>query len=907
MKKWFVKDKNNQVHGPFSDEDIIAQIRFGRFRKKALIQSTESKLWRPLYEIDLFKQELDQLNKAIEKKSRISLVKSAPIEKPVIELKIEEENNFDKTRIVQKAIRQNELRVSKKKKKIPKKGIQLVLLSFLGICLGYGVLMFIQKDEPEKKYGINFEETKYTQKVLPNDEASEFLGNNLVLFANGDYRSLKKVEANFKKFFEQKGQTKSLHAMSCMNKFLLIPYVSKTKKNKTNLRNHIRFIQKNFSGSAEVQLCQMAYENFIDQDFVKKGELLAQLKRIDNVTYLNWYYLIRAIDSFTNSKISKSAQYMSFQDPNEKVFIYELYKNFFKIVQNVNNMNIEFLSSKDTPDMRLMKYLVEPHKEEWLISAKKIAKASGNKLNPMIWAKALIVGAQFQMNQGDQGKAINYAKQSFKVFKNNESKRFLIKNGGLDKEFKANFQSQQILDEAEAYYKAKDWIVAQAYYKEAIEMVPGDASLYYKLGKTYQKLGFNNRAKDFYLKSIEVDKNFEPSWAAQIDLYLIRGKLVEAEEFIDEMKTLFGQTSEVKKWEARFMLETGFIEESILRAKKAMSLNPNDAQSLNILALAYEKKQDIKQAFFYSEQAYELSDDEEILRNYFRLHTYVHGVEESFNKIDQMIQYNEEAVHLLYYKLYSLYVDERYEKTIEFFESRSLFFGEDWEAQKLVTKSYEAIQKLGKSYEMLVGMIAQRPNDTWASESIGDILGKMGQNKEALIHYLSLKQAGEFSNQLYFKIASTYLKLRKFKNALEILQEIPDVKYQSESFLKKAEILQKMGDYASKVPDKIKFYEQCISNLTQYSRLSQMNYKSYLELAKCYRKSGDYDNALVILQKSQQLETGRPEVYLELGDLYWARGETKKAIHHYTVYVKLDPFTKRKVEIEKRIGKHVKN
>jgi len=104
-----------------------------------------------------------------------------------------------------------------------------------------------------------------------------------------------------------------------------------------------------------------------------------------------------------------------------------------------------------------------------------------------------------------------------------------------------------------AYQKSGEFEKAQRCYKQVLKKVPKNADALHLLGVTYRQLGFPKRALEYIQKAIEINPGQAPFYANL----------------------------------ARTMMDIGSDPDSLVAvSKKALSLNPNETEALNIKGIA---------------------------------------------------------------------------------------------------------------------------------------------------------------------------------------------------------------------------------------------------------------------------------------------------------------------------------
>jgi Flp pilus assembly protein TadD len=81
------------------------------------------------------------------------------------------------------------------------------------------------------------------------------------------------------------------------------------------------------------------------------------------------------------------------------------------------------------------------------------------------------------------------------------------------------------------------------------------------------------------------------------------------------------------------------------------------------------------------------------------------------------------------------------------------------------------------------------------------------------------------------------------------------------------------------------------------------NARAYGSLGIIYKKRSEYTKALGMLEKTKTLGKAYPEVFLHLGDIYYAQGDYEKALMHLTVADEIDLTAKIRLSVLNKLGR----
>lgn len=96
-------------------------------------------------------------------------------------------------------------------------------------------------------------------------------------------------------------------------------------------------------------------------------------------------------------------------------------------------------------------------------------------------------------------------------------------------------------------------------------------------------------------------------------------------------------------------------------------------------------------------------------------------------------------------------------------------------------------------------------------------------------------------------------------------------------------------------------YSLCAREYQQAIQLSTLSSNSYVNVAMCYRLSGNFDAAETMVVKAEKIENGNPLVYKEQGAIFESKGNNQLAARAYQQYLVLSPNAPDKKMIEIKI------
>ena len=94
---------------------------------------------------------------------------------------------------------------------------------------------------------------------------------------------------------------------------------------------------------------------------------------------------------------------------------------------------------------------------------------------------------------------------------------------------------------------------------------------------------------------------------------------------------------------------------------------------------------------------------------------------------------------------------------------------------------------------------------------------------------------------------------------------------------------------AGEIYEKQGAYQFCAKEYQQAMKLRDFGAAVYVQISRCYRKSGALDVAINMLEKARKINSTVPDVYRELGSVYELKSDYSKARWAYQNYLTLSP------------------
>lgn len=207
---------------------------------------------------------------------------------------------------------------------------------------------------------------------------------------------------------------------------------------------------------------------------------------------------------------------------------------------------------------------------------------------------------------------------------------------------------------------------------------------------------------------------------------------------------------------------------------------------------------------------------------------------------------------------------KKYKKEMRVFLLFSFFFLAGF--SDLSSKEYNKIGKAYSSY--LKGLLSER----------------YGDNVHSLREYLKIRQFDKESTSVKLKIATQYIKLKKMRKALKVLNELREEEpINVEAYL----LLILLYSNQKKEAEADRVYGEMLSRL--YDKEPE-NVKVAENLAQYRFQKGEVKEAIQIYKKIVEIKPEYDNGYFWLGYLYESEGETQLAIENWRKVLEINPF-----------------
>ena len=947
--QWLVKNKKGEVQGPLTHKEVIQKILTGVYFGEELISPYPSEQWKPishnqdffdliikLLEREFMGKEPSQVEQRKELTQRIQTLRqenqqredsknikkeeknlgravSEDIESkpPAVEMK--EKTKLEVGRAVadeQKPKKKKPAPKLKPKAKTPKPPKRKnkpfrarLFVLFIVMSCGLYIYLIQNPSNPGKLIHLrtprDLKGQSYDQKMV-----NQNIHRAIIAFRKDSFKGYSIAQDALIEFVEKsKGELDDAYAFLCMTYRELWPFSYQDGKDHGALQVVLRKVQKIDPKSSSANICLVVshwvrghyddalriMENHLaqwpDHIFFNQmtGDIYSARKQYQEASY--YFSKVRELwqppPVWSKTLLQEARMYRKLGNYRQAVALYNrlLKENPSHAVAKVELGLVEFDPYQNIDKARdyILAGLLPGEKDHFIPK--------------MVESEAYVVLAKISIFQGDNKKALEFFKKAFSIDSSNQEARDMIKEmGGSPGSVSVNNLNMVRL--GEQYMKRKNFNQAQAAFRGAYEANPRSAFAALRAGEAFWKLNQSEEAIQWIKRSIRADPSFIRGYLILADYQSARFDYVNAIETLKAALKVNPRHHGVYRGFALVELRRKNYDGVMKFAKKALELYDTDVKTLLILAEALYEKNEPEEAFQHVYRAQELDpSDERVHILLAHVMTKLQGTDAGIDYLNRLSITHGKADYVR--ALGDLLVREERKN-----EAKEKYL----EALNQNPRDKKALMDLAgvsrsekdptQARDYLLQAAILDPSDAQPLFILGQIYLESNQSDKALKQFVKVIRINPNYPRAYYYAGRAHLAEDDFEQALEMAEKErlmnPNI---PESFLLAAEVYYRKKQYGS-CADK---YKEVLVRGLKTSEI-------FINLARCYRLSGNLDSAFTMLNEAKEVESGNPNIHKELGALYHTKGSYEKAIKAYRDYLKMNPQAEDKGSIKIRIN-----
>lgn len=523
------------------------------------------------------------------------------------------------------------------------------------------------------------------------------------------------------------------------------------------------------------------------------------------------------------------------------------------------------------------------------------------KVPRLIMAKGYAGKSQVYMKKQQRARALDAAKKALELDPGNkEYKELVVMLGGSDKVKRGE---SDLMFLGEQYMRGGDFFSAQAQFRAAFEANPKNAIAAMKAGKCLWQLNQSSDAIDWMRKAIRADGQLTSAYVELADYYAQRFDYFAAVETLKRVQSFQPNNFEVFRGFAMVELRRNNYQGAIGYGQRALKLYETDMDTLLLMAKAHLGLQQYPEAQKFVARAVDLDfNSTEAHALTAKVEAGLHGVESGANYIQSLLnryvitqgrQVPQAAIDLRIV-LGEIYMqDERFKQAEEVTRQALALDANSKKALMGVGKAIQAQGQNAAALEYYLKAAVLDPSDAEPLFLSGQLYLDTGNFAEAWKQFERVIRANSRYPKAHSALGRTALRRGDPKKALEeAMQERavnPDL---SDAYILAAEAYFALHQYSNCAGE----YQKAVSKRQQSAII-------LVRMARCYRLTGALESAQSLLREATALESGNPDIYKEQGAIFHTKGMADEAIGAYDTYLRLAPNAVDRGDVENRIRK----
>jgi tetratricopeptide (TPR) repeat protein len=916
-QKWYVKNLQQQVFGPMTNEEVLAQIQSGFFLGQELIASITDGKWLPITQNPQFFEAIvegldrefknDRADDAqaaqseatyIDEESK-GLVRPVPLWKtlkhdpPPVEPQLEVATEPIPTPIPQVPLPQ-----------APPENKSTSFFIFLAVLalVVVGVFSLL----PEQKKGesrdrIRLKAIKYDPANKTAINSEEALKAAIVQFRKhtiGDYLRAQDLLVSI---LESNDAYLDAMGFLCMTYRELWPYSYQDSRDINTIYNVFQKASLLKASSASAGVCYAVYMLSVGEYERAKNFMDDALRREPNLLFFN-----QLIGDLLEQQRKYSTALYYFQKVRElwppppwaRSLLQEArtQRKLRRFADALETYRIILSYYPDHPLALLEMGILEFEAFRQLEKANNLilkAFQSKSQFPAEITSEGYYVLAQINFQMNYKNKALEYANKAFSIDSGNTAvKEFILSLGGRSALERVQIDSGNMLYLGTQYMKLGNFFAAQAEFKLAYEADTRNALAAYHAGQALWALNQSTEAIKWVEKAIHADPGLVSAYVTLADYYSFRHNYEGAIQILKNVQKKFPKNNEIYRGFANIEFKRGNRKTAIQFAERALDLYAMDIGAMQIIAQSYLETQDYDQAYTFITRALEIdphTPDNHVI--YSKVLVGRAGAGDAIGYLNMRI---EEAPDVIAYRkaLAEIFIGEQnWNGARAILENLITAKKQDKSSIMNLAFVYKEEGYVNKALEMYLMAAALDPLDPTPLFHAGVLYLNANNYKSALLQFERVKRINKNFPRVYYNIGKAALETKDYEKALEMATMEKNVNPNiAEPYILAAEVYYKQGQFGLCASE----YQKAIARRPQGGEI-------YISMARCYRLAGALDSAVQMLDQAAQRGSGQAEIYKELGQALHMQGLLPEAHEAYKRYINLAPNAPDRDDIEKRM------
>lgn len=523
------------------------------------------------------------------------------------------------------------------------------------------------------------------------------------------------------------------------------------------------------------------------------------------------------------------------------------------------------------------------------------ALSSSEKLPRKIEARAHEVAARVYLKKGQKKKAKSEAKLAFQMNSLSPSIQELAALVDNEGGTQIQLDCSEMRVRGDQRYKIGDYLGAQGEYRAVLDKCPKDAAAALYAGRSLWKLNQINESIEMVKHAIQADPKLVEAYLTLADFYSQRYDYIGAATALKNLQAVSSNSYEVFKGYAQIEMQRNNLRQAEQYASRAMKIYANDVDLIIMFAEIKFKTQQLGEALQYVSQAIEIdATNVRALALKCQLVAAIQGFKNG-RICAQDLQRAFPYVAEYYIALGDISVTEQQYQEAEGAYKKALALDKNNKiAMMSLGKVMQAVNHGTEALQSFTDAAVLDPSDPTPLYYAGMVYMGMNKYEAAYTQFVRAINANPRFPRVYYWAGQALLKKMPPEADEALVMANKEKSFNPD--LPDGYILSAEANYVKKQ------YPACAADLQRAVAKGAQDSATSVKMARCFRLSGNVDAALTFLRQAKLRESGNPDIYKELGDVFKTKGQNQEAIAAYEQYLILVPNAPDRSMIQSTIG-----
>lgn len=499
--------------------------------------------------------------------------------------------------------------------------------------------------------------------------------------------------------------------------------------------------------------------------------------------------------------------------------------------------------------------------------------------------------AEIALKRQDNGRALSHAQRAYSLSASNiQAKNLIVQLGGLSKVPKGRGWLEVF--EGDQAFREGDYHKAQEHYKQAYT-ADRNALAALKAAQCLWRMSLSTEAIQWLNEAIKADPKMIEAYVTMADYQAQRYDFLAAARVLERARKENPRSHEVFRGFAVVELRRNNAKGALVYGKQALQLYENDVETLIVMAEASIELRDYKMAYNYAAKAVEMDVNHRKAQvAYAEAIAGLQGVDAGSDYLLKLVNSYSSITEYRLALGKMFLADERFQQAEEIFRQVIRLEEKPKEAYVELAKCLKAQGNNDEALDLLLKAAVLDPADAEPLFLAGSILIDMKEAQKAMLQFNRVLTINKLFPLVHYQLGRAAMLLSDPKAALDYTAEEKKANPNlADAYLLAAEAHTVLGQYSA-----------CAGEYQKAIKLRPQQASIYVKLAQCYRKSGNIDAAMAMLNVASTKESGLADIYKEYGAIYELKSDSNHAIESYNTYFNLDPDAPDRSQIEERIN-----